>query len=202
MNGLPMRCVTISGGSATENRLLKIDCPYREPFIANRNIKEWIIMKKKSIIVVAVVMILAVMLSACGAKAGPYDEYIGYQFVGSDPWGCPLGVTLRTLEDGKLEWTYSDVIGEGEGAITVDAVSVDEFSDGEFSFHITGEVIENESMTFDYTGTVKLADGKVVITYEDGQIMEENPNGGSSSYHVGALEDEAKTVTLEKAPEI
>lgn len=134
------------------------------------------------------------------AAADPIAEMIGYSYTGQDPWGAPLNVTLRTLENGKLEWTYAAVIGEGEDALTLDAVSTDELKDGAVNFHITGKVMENEAMTFDYSGTLQLKDGKVVLTYADGQITEESPEGGSGSYHVGALDAAAKTVTLEKAP--
>ena len=124
-----------------------------------------------------------------------YEHYIGYQFSGKDPWNNELAVTLRTLENDKLTWTYTDVIGDGENAITIYNELTTEFKDGITSFNVKGN--END-YTYDYSGTLTLKEGKLVIVLESGQLTSNSTEGGSSSHQVGALDDNAKTITLEK----
>ena len=139
--------------------------------------------------------VLALVLAGCAKKAD-YKEYIGYQFSGKDPWGNELAVTIRTLEDDKLTWTYTDVIGKGENAITLYNEIVSEFKDSASLFIVKGNDENNNS--FDYSGTLTLKDGSVVIKFEKGQLTTNSTEGGSGSYQVGALDEDAKTITLTK----
>ena len=154
-------------------------------------------MKKLStIIAFSLIAAVTTLLVGCGKKAN-YDEYIGYQFSGKDPWNGLISVTIRKLENDKLTWTYTDVLGEGETSITAYAELTTDFKDGSTSFNAKGNTdVENNS--FDYTGTLILKDGKVSITYEKGQITSESTEGGSTSYIAEALENNQKTITLTK----
>ena len=150
---------------------------------------------KKTTKLFAIFMIAAIfILTGCGKK--DYKDYIGYQFSGKDPWGNELAVTIRTLEDDKLTWTYTDVIGQGENSLTLYNELTTEFKDGKTLFNVKGEADSNH--TFDYTGVLTLKDGELSIKYENGQLTSKSSEGDSTSHNVGALEEDTKTITLTK----
>ena len=149
-------------------------------------------MKKYLVGLLAVVLCFA--LVGC-AKKNDYKEYIGYQFSGKDPWGGELAITVRTLENDKLAWTYTDVLGEGESSVTVYNELETEFKDGSTSFTVKGN---EDNYSFNYVGTLSLKDGKLIVKLTDGALEEKSTEGGSASYQVGPLEEAARTITLEK----
>ena len=154
-------------------------------------------MKKISTIVASfLVLLMAVVLTGCNKKAD-YDEYLGYQFSGKDPWGNELAVTIRTLENDKLTFTYTDVIGSGSDSVTVYSEATATFKDGSAKFNVKGKA-DDSSYTFDYNGVLTLKDGNVEIKYETGAITEKSTNGDSDSYQVGPLEDAKKAIVLKK----
>ena len=126
-----------------------------------------------------------------------YSPYMGYQFSGKDPWGNLLEVTIRKIEGGKVEWTYTDLYGEGKDSITLYNELSTDFKDGKTSFKLSGNTSDKKH-SYEYTGTLSLKDKKVVITYESGQLTTNSSDGGSGSYQVGALEETNKTIILEK----
>ena len=153
-------------------------------------------LSKLFIVVFAFVMTFA--LTGCGSKKSDnYEEYIGYQFSGKDPWGSELAITVRTLKDDKLTWTYTDVLGEGESSVTVYNELTTDFKDGSTSFTVSGET-EDKLYSFEYKGILTLKDGKLTVKLESGSLTSNSAEGGSSSHQVGPLEDAAKTVTLTK----
>ena len=154
-------------------------------------------MKKFSkLFVVAFAFVAALALTGC-KKAADYKDYIGYQFSGKDPWENELAVTIRTLENDKLTWTFTDVMGEGENAATVYSELNSTFEDGKCEFIISGST-DQEGVVSSYEGTLTLKDGKVLITFDKGQLTTKSTEGDSSAYQVGALEEANKTVTLTK----
>ena len=154
-------------------------------------------MKKLSkIFAFSLIAVITVMLVGCGKKAN-YDEYIGYQFSGKDPWGNSLAVTIRTLENDKLTWTYTDSIDNGENPITLYNELTTDFKEGSTSFNVKGNA-DVESISFDYTGKLTLENGKLTITYEKGQVTTDSTEGGSTSHNVDALDAKEKTITLTK----
>ena len=126
-----------------------------------------------------------------------YEDYIGYQFSGKDSWGNELAITVRTLENDKLTWTYTTVVGEAEESMTLYNELTTDFVDGVTSFNVSGNT-DKELYTFDYSGTLTLKDGNLIVTYTAGQITNNSPEGGSTSHNVGALEEASKTFTLTK----
>ena len=88
-------------------------------------------------------------------------------------------------------------MGEGKNAITLYNEVSSEFKDGKTPFNVNGNT-DIEGYSFDYSGTLSLKDGKLVVTYEKGQLTSSSSHGGSSSHNVGALEENAKTITLTK----
>lgn len=152
---------------------------------------------KKSLRFFAVLFIaFAFVLTGC-AKKKDYKDYIGYQFGGKDPWDNELAVTIRIIENDKITWTFTDVIGEGEDSLTLYNELTTDLKDDKTSFNAKGKAENNH--TFDYTGTLALKDGKLVITFEKGSLTSNSTEGGSTSHNVGGLEENAKTVTLTKA---
>ena len=168
-------------------------------------------MKKFSkLLIVALVFVFAFSLTGCKKDEkkeesktenktetkSAYADYIGYQFSGKDPWGNELAVTIRTLENDKLTWTYTDVVGEGESSLTLYSELTTDFKDGSTSFNAKGKADDNN--TFDYKGTLTLKDGSLSITFTDGAVTTNSSEGGSSAYQVGPLEEANKTITLTK----
>lgn len=149
-------------------------------------------MKKYLVGLLAVVFCF--VLVGCGKK-DDYKEYLGYQFSGKDPWGGELAITVRTLENDKLTWTYIDVLGSGETSITVYNELETEFKDGTTSFTVKGD---EDDYSFNYDGTLTLKDGKLEVKLSSGALEEKSTEGGSASYQVGPLDDAAKSITLTK----
>ena len=146
----------------------------------------------KKIFVTVLAMLLA--LSASGLAEG-LEAYVGI-YVGQDPWENPLTVEIEAVEDGKLTWRYTeDFAGQ---ALEV-AFEGTELTDGAAQFHVEGAVRDNENTTCDYTGTLELKDGAVTVTYAAGQMTESSPEGGNTAYHVEALDEAARAVTLQRA---
>lgn len=122
-------------------------------------------------------------------------EYIGYQYAGTDPWGCQLSVTLRQVSGGNLEWTYTEILENGD--MIYRELSTP-YTNGYSEWYIEGNI--KDDMTYNYSGNLKLQGGGVEFTYTSGNIMEGNPeNGQSASHQVGPLLDNGtNTVFLTK----
>lgn len=148
----------------------------------------------RKVLLASLVFVFTLVLVGCGKKS--YDEYLGYQFSGKDPWGNELAVTIRTLEEDKLTWTFTDVVGEGETSLTLYNELTTDFKDDKTTFTVKGNA--DATYTYEYTGTLKLADGKLTITFEKGALTSNSPEGGSSSHQVEALEETNRTITLTK----
>ena len=136
--------------------------------------------------------VLVIAVTGCGQNRN-YDEYIGYQFSGTDPWQNELVITIRALENSKLTWTYTDVY---ENDITLYGELSTEFKNGTTSFNVKGYAGNN--YTFDYKGILTLKDGKLTIKYEDGSLTSSSPEGGSVSHQISPLQESQKTIVLTK----
>ena len=148
----------------------------------------------KKYLVGLLTLVLCFVLIGCDKK-DDYKDYIGYQFSGKNPWDGELAITIRTLENDKLTWTYTDVLGSGENAVTVYNELSTEFKDGKTSFTVKG----NEgNYSFNYVGTLAFKDGKLEVKYTEGALEEKSTEGGSASYQVGPLDEAARTITLTK----
>lgn len=162
---------------------------------------------KKSILFSVLTMISLFAITGCFSKKDNYDEYIGYQFSGTDPWGNELAITIRTLKDDKLTWTYTDTFEDA----TVYQEITSKFKDGKTSFNVKdsiqvdglkdigGKTVDiSSSYSYDYSGTLTLKDGKLFVKYEKGALTSISSEGGSSSHQVEALNNKDKEVTLKK----
>ena len=165
-------------------------------------------MKKVSKYLV-LVLSMCLLLTACGSKKEEAVSYDGNSYSGKDPWGNDITVTVKSLEDDNMDWTLTVIIGEGEDAVTLTDDYSNELVNDEFSFDVSGNAAGNDHVSYAYSGLLSLVDGKIEMTFNEGNITEltdEIPGGDkedpddtkSFSYQVEDLEDDEKTVTLEK----
>ncbi len=157
-------------------------------------------MKRYTVVSISILIILVALSCVCcsGKKESgtDYSDYMGKEYTGEDPWGNPLSINLKSMEGSEVTFDYTLVIGEDLDMILFLTESEGELKDGVIPFHITATAEENESMHFDYSGSLTLKDGNIFVTYDEGQVNEESPEGGSASYQAQGLEGEDKTVEL------
>lgn len=161
-------------------------------------------MNKKRILPILLAFCMVLTMTACDSSKdsvpvsdAEYSEYAGYQFSGTDPWGGTLSITIRTIVDGKMEWTFTDVFDNHtlyqEQAGTV-------LEHGAAEFDISGSDVQDKDTTFEYRGTLELKDGRVIANLLSGSVMSDSPEGGSASRMADALLDSGLSteVILEK----
>ena len=138
-------------------------------------------MKKRTVLKAVIPLALSFMLVGCStgteklAVSDPeYSEYVGSWFHGEDPWGGNLSVTIKSIVDGKMEWTFTDSY---DNSTLYQEMKDTVVKDDAAAFDVQGNDAENKNTTFNYQGTMELKDGTVVMKFENGEVME----GGSSS---------------------
>ena len=135
----------------------------------------------------------AMVLAACGSSKDEklpvsdeaYDEYVGTQFAGQDPWGGDLTITVRSIVDGKMDWTFTDTfedhtLYQEQGETTI--------QDGSAEYSIQGKDVENENISFSYEGTMELSDGQITFTFLKGSVTTKSSDGDSDARMAEALE--------------
>ncbi|MBQ3270306.1 MAG: leucine-rich repeat domain-containing protein [Clostridia bacterium] len=127
--------------------------------------------------------------SAPGTAAGTD----GMRYAGLDPWGNPLAVTIDAIRGDSMDWTYTE---DFAGQILVQSFEGTELVDGHAAFHIEAAVQDAEHITCDYSGTMTVENDALTITFEAGEMTEASSEGGSTAYHVEALEKADRTVVL------
>ena len=150
-------------------------------------------MKSKFLSVLSVIAVAAMVLTACGSSKNEtlpvsddaYAEYVGAQFAGQDPWGGELTITVRSIVDGKMDWTFTDSFDDhtlyqeqGETAIR----------DGSAEYTIQGKDAENKNVSFSYEGTMDLRDGQITFRFLKGSVTTKSTNGDSDFRMAEALE--------------
>lgn len=145
--------------------------------------------------------ILALALTACGNSAPAagdaseiqaltdeteYAEYAGYQFSGTDPWDGTLTVTVGSILDGKMDWTFTDAF---EDHTLYQVQKETPLQNGKAEFDIQGKDAENQGISFTYQGTLELKDGQITVTFNSGAVTSESSEGGSSYHAAEALSD-------------
>ena len=157
---------------------------------------------KLALAVIGVLGMLALLLTACGNSSAPastssstdlppandaeYAEYAGYQFSGEDPWEGELSITIRSIVDGKMDWTFTDTYENHELYQEMEGTAI---HDGVAEYDIEGKDLEHDNESFSYQGTMELKDGKVIFTFETGAVSSESPEGGDSYRFAQALKD-------------
>ncbi len=150
-------------------------------------------MKNKYLVVLSVIAMAVMLLVACGSSDDEklpvsddaYAEYAGAQFAGQDPWGGKLTITVRSIVDGKMDWTFTDSFDDhtlyqeqGETAI----------KDGSAEYSIQGKDAENKNVSFSYEGTMNLSDGQITFSFLKGSVTTESSDGDSKARMAEALE--------------
>lgn len=131
------------------------------------------------------------------ADTSEYADYIGYQFAGTDPWGGEVAITIRTIKDGTMELTYTDVPSK-DITVYAECTQIPVAGDGTAPIAAVGKLTDQENVSFNYVGSLEFKDGQIILTYEEGSITTTSDQGDSDSYQVGPLTDEEKTVVLTK----
>lgn len=150
----------------------------------------------------------ACLLSACGAKSeeslpvsdSEYAEYAGSQFSGEDPWGGNLTITVQSIVDGQMSWTFADAFDDHTLYAELSGTSV---ADGVAKYDVEGKDAQGDDVTFSYQGTLEFQDGRVYLTFEHGSMTTTSSEGASDARMAEALEDSgiSNKVVLEKAPD-
>ena len=119
------------------------------------------------------------------------------QFSGDDPWGGRLSLTVRSIDNGKMSWTFTDVFDDNTLYAEIGETPI---ANGVANYDIQGKDTEKDDTTFSYQGTIELKDGQVNFTFERGSVSTASPQGGSSSRMAEALKDSGlqNQVTLTK----
>ena len=115
-----------------------------------------------------------------------YEEYAGYIFSGKDPWEGTLTITVRSITDGKMEWTFTDSF---EDHTLFQVVEDTELQNGKADFDVQGKDVEQEGVSFSYQGSIELTEGKLVVIFKSGAVTSESAEGGSSYHFAEALSD-------------
>ncbi len=163
-------------------------------------------MKKAFLFVVCAVAITALFLAACGSSKDEklpvsdteYTDYVGTQFSGQDPWGGNLAITVRSIVDGKMDWTFTDTFDNHTLYQEQSATSI---QDGVAEYSIEGKDVENDNVSFSYQGSMELKDGQITFSFLTGAVMTESSEGGSSARMAEALKESGlpNEVVLQKA---
>lgn len=163
-------------------------------------------MKKGVLFIASVIVIATFILAACGnskeeklpVSDSEYADYVGTQFSGQDPWGGILTITVRSIVDGEMDWTFTDVFDnhtlyQEQGKTLI--------QDGKTEYSIQGKDVENENVSFSYEGTMELSDGQITFSFLKGSVTTSSSEGGSDARMAEALEGSgiANEVILVKA---
>ena len=117
----------------------------------------------------------------------------GRQYTGLDPWGNPLTITIDSITDETINWTYTE---DFDGQMLIQSFEDTELIDAQASFHVEGTIQDAEYIICDYSGTMTVEEDTLTLTYTAGEMTEESSEGGSTAYHVEALEEGDRTVVL------
>lgn len=133
--------------------------------------------------IAAFLMIAVFVLSAAALAETPVE---GALYAGIDPWGNPLSVTLTRTDALCGVWSQN-FYGE---------LFVCDFENAQDGFALEGPLSGSDCDTCRYTGIMALDGDALTVTFTGGEMTTESPEGGSTSYHVAALDDAQRTVTL------
>ena len=89
--------------------------------------------------------------------------------------------------------------GEQHPSELVQSFEDTDLVDGQAEFHVTAAIQDDENTTCDYSGTVTVQDDALTVVFTAGEMTEASPEGGSTAYHVAALDEADRTVVLKAA---
>lgn len=132
-----------------------------------------------------IAVVMAALLLVCAAALAE-ESVDGALFAGIDPWGNPLSVTLTSKDTLSGVWSQNF-----NGDLFTQAF--DQAQDG---FSLEGPLGDSDYITCRYTGTMNLDGDVMTVTFTGGELTEASTEGGSTSYHVAALDETQRTVML------
>lgn len=149
-------------------------------------------MKNKYLLVISIVM-TAIVLVACGSSKDQklpvsndvYAEYVGTQFAGKDPWNGELAITIRSIVDGKMDWTFTDSFDDHTLYQEQTETAI---KDGSAEYRIQGKDVEDKNVSFSYEGTMELSDGQIIFSFLKGSVTTKSSDGDSDARMAEALE--------------
>lgn len=163
-------------------------------------------MKKRFLLVISIISMTAIILAACGSSGNDklpvsdsdYAEYVGAQFSGQDPWGGNLTVTVRTIINGEMDWTFTDTFDDHT---LYQEQGKTQIQDGKAEYSIEGKDVENKKVSFSYEGTMELKDGQITFSFLKGSVTTSSGEGDSDARIAEALTDSgiSNEVALTKA---
>ena len=161
-------------------------------------------MKKRIVLIVSVIAMAALILAACGGAGSDklpvsdaeYADYVGMQFSGQDPWGGDLTITVRSIVNGEMDWTFTDAFDDHT---LYQEQSKTPIQDGTAEYHLEGKDVEDENVSFSYQGTMELRDGQITFRFLKGAVTTSSSEGGSDARMAEALEGSGNEVVLKKA---
>lgn len=124
-----------------------------------------------------------------------YVNYVNATFVGEDPWGGIIKIKVTKIKNQELSCTYKDVIDNY--TINVDLCDI-ELEDDVAIFGASGVTAEDDTVRFNYVGTLELKDDTIILHYQSGDLFIGSAHSGSYYYNIGALSEEEKIITLHK----
>ena len=136
-----------------------------------------------------IVFFLAIVAFVLGTAALADAPAGSSLYAGIDPWGNPLSVTLTDTDALSGVWS-ENFYGE---------LFIQAFENARDGFALEGPLSDSDYNTSRYTGTMSLDGDVLTVTFTDGEMTTASTEGGSTSYHVAALDDDQRTVTLAPA---
>ena len=130
-------------------------------------------------------LFVAIWFLICAAALAEGSDD-GALYAGIDPWGNPLCVTLTSADPLLGVWSENFF-----GQLFTQA-----FDDAQDGFTLEGPLDGSDSITCRYVGTMALDGDVLTVTFSEGEMTEASREGGSTSYHVMALDDAQRTVNL------
>ena len=121
-----------------------------------------------------------------------YSAYVGKSFSGKDPWGEDMTVSVTDISGNTLSWTLTEAVNGGEEKI--EAEFTDTLMKGNVGTFLLEDSLENDLCS--YSGTIRLTDQAVVITYVDGALETQSENGNSSWHMAGAVPEADREIVL------
>ena len=129
---------------------------------------------------------LMVALLVLGMAALAEDTVDSALYAGFDPWGNPLSVALTSSDPLSGVW-YQHFGGD---------LFTQAFDNARDGFSMEGPAGDSDGITCRYAGTMVLDGDALVVTFSDGELTTASSEGGSTSHHVAALEEDQRTVKL------
>ena len=163
-------------------------------------------MKRRILFMISIIAVAALILAACGGSGNDklpvsdteYADYVGTQFSGQDPWGGNLTITVLSIVNGEMDWTFTDAF---EDHTLYQEQSKTQIQDGNAEYSLQGKDAENESVSFSYQGTMELRDGQITFRFLKGSVTTSSTEGDSDARIAEALEESgiSNEVVLAKA---